>query len=217
MRALLARLDPGPRQVCHDEIAVRTKRFDGHDSPMSAVFPRVIAVTGIMAAGKSTVAQTLAERLERSVHVRGDLYRRMIVRGRAPIVPEGGTAMDDELRLRYRLSAMVACTYAEAGYTAIVQDILLGEHLTEYVEQITVRPFGVVVLAPRPDVVLGREHTRPKTGYVDGWTPEAMDDDLRRTPRLGLWLDTSEQTPEQTVDEILARLPETVVTASTGR
>ncbi|MER7129260.1 hypothetical protein [Streptosporangium saharense] len=26
-----------------------------------------------------------------------------------------------------------------------------------------------------------------------------------RTPRLGLWLDTSEQTPEETVEEILAR------------
>jgi chloramphenicol 3-O-phosphotransferase len=203
--------------VCHDENPVRAKRFDGHDSPMSSSVPRVIAITGIMAAGKSTVAQALAERLERSVHVRGDLYRRMIVRGAAPIVPEGGTAMDDELRLRYRLSAMVASTYAEAGYTAVVQDILLGEHLTEYVGLVTVRPLGIVVLAPRPDVVGGREQARPKSGYVDGWTPEAMDDDLRRTPRLGLWLDTSDQTPEQTVDEILARLPETVVDATSAQ
>lgn len=178
---------------------------------MSSSFPRVLVVTGIMAAGKSTIAQGLAERLDRSAHVRGDLYRRMIVGGRAPIAPEGGTAMADELALRYRLSAQVADTYAEAGYTAVVQDIVLGDDLPAYVDNLRSRPRGVVVLAPRPQVVVGRERDRPKTGYVDGWTVEGLDEDLRRTPRLGLWLDSSDQTPEQTVDEILARIPETFV------
>jgi dephospho-CoA kinase len=38
--------------------------------------PRLILVTGIMAAGKSTVAQLLAERLApQSVHLRGDVFR----------------------------------------------------------------------------------------------------------------------------------------------
>ena len=41
----------------------------------------VILVTGIQASGKSTIAQLLAERLPQSVHVRGDLFRRMIVNG----------------------------------------------------------------------------------------------------------------------------------------
>ena len=36
-----------------------------------------------MAAGKSTIAQALAERLPKSVHLRGDLFRRMIVNGQA--------------------------------------------------------------------------------------------------------------------------------------
>ncbi|MDQ0761187.1 putative kinase [Streptomyces canus] len=43
----------------------------------------VVLVTGVMAAGKSTVAQALAERLPRAAHVRGDVFRRMIVSGRA--------------------------------------------------------------------------------------------------------------------------------------
>ena len=45
--------------------------------------PHIIMITGIMAAGKSTVAQQLAERLPKSVHLRGDVFRRMIVSGRA--------------------------------------------------------------------------------------------------------------------------------------
>ncbi len=45
----------------------------------------VFLITGISAAGKSTVAQQLAERLTRSVHVRGDTFRQMIVNGRVDI------------------------------------------------------------------------------------------------------------------------------------
>lgn len=47
----------------------------------------VFLVTGIQAAGKSTVAQALAERLDRPVHVRGDIFRRMVVNGRAEMGP----------------------------------------------------------------------------------------------------------------------------------
>ena len=38
------------------------------------------------------------------------------------------------------------------------------------------------------------------------WTVALLDRALRQqTPRLGLWLDTTDQTPEETVDEILDR------------
>ena len=176
--------------------------------------PRVFVVTGIMASGKSTVAQALAERFTRSVHVRGDVFRRVIVSGSAPITPAGGEAMDAELRLRYRPSAMVTEEYARAGYTVVVQDVILGPDLATYVGMIGHRPLSVVVLAPRPEVVARREAERPKKGYTN-WTIEALDASLREgTPRLGLWLDTSDQTPEQTVDEILARVPESDIPAS---
>lgn len=174
--------------------------------------PRVIVVTGVMAAGKSTVAQLLAERLERSVHLRGDSFRRMIVSGAAPITPQGGGAMIAELALRYRISSMVADTYADAGYTVVVQDIIGGPDLPAYVSSVRSRPLSVVVLAPRPEVVARREAGRPKSGYVDGWTVGDLDAAFRReTPRLGLWLDTSEQTPDETVTEILKRLPKSRV------
>jgi hypothetical protein len=44
-------------------------------------------VTGIQASGKSTIAHLLAGRLPKSVHVRGDLFRRMIINGRADMPP----------------------------------------------------------------------------------------------------------------------------------
>lgn len=165
----------------------------------------IILITGIQAAGKSTVAQLLAERLPRSVHVRGDLFRRMVINGREEMAPEPSEEAVRQLRLRHRLTAVTCDEYFREGFTVIAQDVVLGEHLTEMIELIRHRPLLVVVLAPQPDAIAAREAARGKDAY-NRWTIDLLDDGLRNhTPHLGLWLDTSDQTPEETVDEILAR------------
>jgi hypothetical protein len=101
---------------------------------------------------------------------------------------------------------MVADAYFEAGFSVVVQDIVIGPALDEYVDMITSWPVVVVVLAPRPDVIARREKERVKKGYTGGFTPEMLDEALRlQTPRIGLWLDSSDQTPAETVNEILQR------------
>jgi chloramphenicol 3-O-phosphotransferase len=165
----------------------------------------VLLLTGIQAAGKSTVAQLLAERLPRSVHLRGDIFRKMIVGGRADMTPGAGAGALGQLRLRHRLTAVAADAYFDAGFTVIAQDIVIGEHLTEMTAAIRSRPLLVVVLAPRPGAIAAREAGRAKNAYGT-WAISQLDDALRReTPPLGLWLDTSDQSPEQTAGEILAR------------
>ncbi|MFK0155414.1 AAA family ATPase [Streptomyces sp. NPDC090493] len=165
----------------------------------------VVVIAGVMASGKSTVAQALAEYLPRAAHVRGDLFRRMIVSGRRDYTPDASAEATAQLHLRYRLSAATADAYAEAGFTAIVQDVLLGPELTSYVERIRTRPLHVVVLAPSPAAVAEREAGRSKSGYGPAWTIADLDAELRlRTQPLGLWLDTSALSVEQTVQAILA-------------
>jgi cytidylate kinase len=165
----------------------------------------VVLITGIMAAGKSTVAQRLAERLPRSAHVRGDVFRRMVVSGRVDVGPDLADEAVAQLRLRYRLSALVADEYADAGFVAVVQDVALGDDLPAWVSMFR-HPPRVVVLAPSAQAVQTREAAREKTGYGD-WTVGDLDAGLRgSTPRIGLWLDTSEQTPDQTVDSIVTEL-----------
>jgi len=107
----------------------------------------VVLITGVMAAGKSTVGQLLAERLPRAAHVRGDVFRRMLVSGRADVAPDLSDESVGQLRLRYRLSALVADEYADAGFTAVVQDIALGDDLPAWVAMFR-HPPQVVVLAP---------------------------------------------------------------------
>jgi chloramphenicol 3-O-phosphotransferase len=167
--------------------------------------PAAFLLTGIQAAGKSTVAQALAERIPRSVHVRGDLFRRLIVNGRADMTPEAEDEAVRQLELRYRLAATVTDAYFNDGFTVIVQDVILGQYLPQMVQAIRARPLLVVVLAPSPEVVMAREAGRGKSAH-DSWSVEGLHHLLRHeTPHLGLWLDTSAQTPEETVDEILAR------------
>jgi chloramphenicol 3-O-phosphotransferase len=165
----------------------------------------VVVITGVMAAGKSTIAQLLAERLPRSAHVRGDEFRRSIVSGRVEVAADGSGA--DQLWLRYRLSAMVAAEYAAAGFAAIVQDVVLGEDVAKYVALLKTDRRFLVTLAPRPDVVAAREAARPKSGYGGEWSVESLQRYLVQAPAdLGLWLDSSGQTPAQTVDTILANI-----------
>ncbi|MCI2419880.1 AAA family ATPase [Saccharopolyspora sp. K220] len=165
----------------------------------------IVLITGIQAAGKSTIAQGVAERLPRSVHVRGDIFRRMVVSGREEMSAAPSDEALRQLRLRHRLTAQTADAYFAEGFTVVAQDVVLGEHLAELTGQIRSRPLLVVVLAPAPEAIAAREAGRGKTAY-DSWAITELDEVLReQTPRLGLWLDTSEQTPEQTVEEILRR------------
>ncbi|MEU0953000.1 phosphotransferase [Streptomyces niveus] len=175
---------------------------------------------GLSAVGEGetrSVAGLLAERLPRAAHVRGDTFRRMLVSGREEPLPEATAEATAQLDLRQRITATVADAYAEDGWTAVVQDIVIGEDLSRFVARVRTRPLYVVVLAPSAEAVRSREHARPKTGY-GVWSVEALDHSLRaETPRIGLWLDTTKQTPAQTVSAILADLPAALVTTDRDR
>ena len=171
----------------------------------------ITLITGIQAAGKSTIAQAVAERLPHSVHIRGDLFRRMIVNGRVEMGPADPPAEAvRQLQLRYQLAAAAADGYADAGFNVVLQDIILGDHLQWITQRIRTRPLSVVVLAPSASAVavrdLERQRTRGKVAYKPGDEDiAALDRALREsTPRLGLWIDTSYLTVAETVDRILA-------------
>ncbi|CAG7647860.1 hypothetical protein PAESOLCIP111_05477 [Paenibacillus solanacearum] len=172
---------------------------------------RIVLITGIMASGKSTVAQRLSERLASSVHLRGDVFRKMIVNDRQEVHPDATEGQLEQLRLRYRLTAQAADTYYDNGFSVVMQDVVVGPLLHDFIAYVRSRPLYVVVLCPRADVVAKREAARAKTGY-GVWTVAGLDDVLRKeTPQLGQWLDSSGLTPEQTVDEIWRRAPQEAI------
>jgi hypothetical protein len=173
-------------------------------------------IAGIQAAGKSTVADLLARRSDRGVHIRGGQFYRWAVRGWV----HAGDARAAEARrlldLRYRLSAMAADEYCRAGFCAVVQDNIFGADVTRWLQSVTARPRHLVVLRPSVAVIREREQQRReatgKIAYRPGeFTPEDLDGFLAETPRVGLWLDTSDMTAEETVSQILIRQSAAVV------
>jgi len=73
-----------------------------------------------------------------------------------------------------------------------------------------------VVLRPGKDVVAARDAARRartgKVAYRPGeFTIDGLDKALTATPRIGLWLDTSDQTPEETVADILLHRKEATI------
>ncbi|MGB3025784.1 AAA family ATPase [Paradevosia shaoguanensis] len=166
---------------------------------------RLYVITGAMAAGKSTTAEALARRLPRSVHLRGDVFRRMIVNGAAQMGPELSEDGLAQLVLRQRLACDAARRYVEAGFSVVYQDIILGPMLAQLVEWLADLDPVVVVLAPRVDVLAERDRLRTKTGYSAEFQPSVLAEEISlRTPNIGLRLDTSDMSTEQAVDAILA-------------
>ena len=106
------------------------------------------------------------------------------------------------------LAISSACHYLEAGFHVIHQDIVLGPALPRMVRAYADAGHTphVVVLCPSHQVVAAREAARDKKGYR-GIAVADLDRALREgTPRIGLWIDSSAQTPQQTADQVLASL-----------
>lgn len=169
-----------------------------------------------MASGKSSVAQALAERLPKSVHLRGDVFRRMIVNGRAEMTFALSTEAQRQLELRYNLAVAAAKRYVQAGFTVVYQDIVIGSALSRVVTSFDPHQLAVVVLCPRTDVIAARDRDRAKTGYTDQAALHAFDRVLRtETPRIGYWLDNSDLTVTETADNILSNLTQAAILQNT--
>jgi hypothetical protein len=173
-------------------------------------------VIGVQAAGKSTVSDLLARECDRGVHIRGGQFYRWAVSGWVHPSVESSEEARRLLDLRYHLSAQAAHEYCRAGFTTVVQDNIFGDDVPTWLKDANVQPSHLVVLRPSVSVVKQRDQMRQravgKVAYRPGGVSiEQLDEILATTPRIGLWLDTSNQTPAETLNEIMSRQNEAVI------
>jgi cytidylate kinase len=163
----------------------------------------IYLITGVMASGKSTVSELLAKNINKSVHLRGDIFRKMIISNREEMNERPTEEAIRQLNLRYKLTAQVAKEYYENGFNVIIQDNYYGETINEMVIYLSPYKPKIVVLNPNVETVKQREQTRKKTGYTTFDIKRLYEGFNKETPKIGLWMDTSTMTPEETVEKIL--------------
>jgi chloramphenicol 3-O-phosphotransferase len=168
----------------------------------------LFVISGVSASGKSTVARLLAQRFERGVCVEGDVIREMVVSGRVEMRPDPAAEALRQLTLRYAGALAVAGVFLGGGFDVVVEDVIIGSVLPEFLGMVPVPEFHLVFLDPDAAAIQRREQERDRVAYGPGrWSVGQLQAVLReKTDRIGLWLDTTGQSAEQTVDAILSDL-----------
>ena len=110
----------------------------------------IYLITGLMAAGKSTVAELLAKNIKRSVHLRGDIFRKMIISGREEMTENATEEAIKQLNLKYKITVQAAKEYCNAGFNVILQDNYYGETLNKMIECFL--PYKPKIIVLNPDV-----------------------------------------------------------------
>ncbi len=117
---------------------------------------------------------------------------------------------DAQLSLGARNAALLADSYMDAGFTPVVDDVVLRLQMVQYREILSRWPLRLIVLAPPVEVALERDSERAERHVAGRFT--FLDRELRVQMRgQGLWLDTSGMTLAATVEAILLQSEEALL------
>jgi len=112
-------------------------------------------ITGAPGAGKSTVSDALCRRFPLAVRIPVDDIRDWVVSGFSSPV-EWTAETSRQFALARRGAARIAADYADAGFIAVLDDVVRQSQLDQYTNYLGSTPLRKVLLNPSLETVLSR-------------------------------------------------------------
>jgi chloramphenicol 3-O-phosphotransferase len=166
--------------------------------------PGIFLITGMPGAGKSTVSRALAQRFDRSAHIDIDMvFHHFTVTGKADPAKQDAEAAVQAM-LAVRNAAAMARNYAEAGFTCVLDGAVVERAQVMACAQ-AVYPHRLHLVVLAPPVQVSEERDARRSGKTVATFFRHLHPMLHeQLAELGLWLDTSLQTPGESVTAILS-------------
>ena len=168
-----------------------------------------VIVTGMPGAGKTTVTSLATQRLPRAAQVGGDTVNQMIRSGFVWFMGEPSVEALRQDELCNRNMCCLANNFVDFGFTVLLDTVLADRaELDFFIALMSPRQLRVVVLDPGIESCRQRNAMRRPQEQFDFDGYEQLAADMRREfGDIGWWLDTSQMTPDETADLIVAGVP----------
>lgn len=158
-------------------------------------------ITGPCGAGKSTVADELCKRFDKTASINVDYVREMIKNGYTRPFPKTKEA-DRQISLATENACILANNFLKSGFNVFIDDVVISkEHLDEYYHKID--NLLVFILLPNKNVLEKRDKTRGKEALNE--RALELHDKFNEIVNNRKWniIDSSEHNIGQTVKEIM--------------
>ena len=170
---------------------------------------KIVLITGFAGSGKSTVGRLVAEHFSKSMHIKVDDLREMMVKG---IEPPGEEITQEAYRqFEWARNTVIymAQLYASQGVDIVIDDVCFPPNFAEQYAELFKNPLvHRVLLFPKTPALIERMKKR-----AGPWDPTLVDavpmvySYLEPMPKDGwIVLDSGDWTIEQTVQQVLSKI-----------